>query len=55
MIIKVYMDSIILESRQNDGNWIFTNHEEIKKIDEETGEVTISYVADGEWTYIKSE
>lgn len=45
---KAYMDSIILSVPYQGGYQIFSNHEEIKTVDE-NGEEHISYVADVEW------
>ena len=45
---KAYMDSIITESPYQGGTWVFSNHKEIRTIDEQTGEERISYEADAE-------
>lgn len=46
---KAYMDNIITESPHQGGWFVFSNHQEVKTIDEKTGEEKISYVADAEW------
>ena len=45
---KAYMDSIITKSPYQGDTWVFTNHKDIRKIDEQTGEEHISYEADAD-------
>lgn len=46
---KAHMDTIITEAPHKGGTYFFTNHKEIKTVDEKTGEERISYEADAEW------
>lgn len=43
------MDSIITEAPHQGGWFVFSNHQEIRTVDEQTGADRISYVADAVW------